>query len=190
MTGLTSTLSVGMALVGLGNLLTAVVAQSAGYGWVAIGMIVTGLGAGVLNGDTQKAIMACVPAHRTGMASGISTTTRFTAIVMSIGVLGAVLASRTRIAIEAAAPCHGVSGSCVDARFMSDLLAGDVGHALGRLAPDLQQAMALVAPAGFASGFAAALGVAGCLALVVSVAIWLLAGRDQTETRQGSVQSQ
>lgn len=190
MTGLTSTLSVGMALVGLGNLLTAVVAQSAGYGWVAIGMIVTGLGAGVLNGDTQKAIMACVPAHRTGMASGISTTTRFTAIVMSIGVLGAVLASRTRIAIEAAAPCHGVSGSCVDARFMSDLLAGDVGHALGRLAPDLQQAMASAAPAGFASGFAAALGVAGCLALVVSVAIWLLAGRGQTETRQGSVQSQ
>jgi EmrB/QacA subfamily drug resistance transporter len=186
LTGPTSTLSVGLVLVGLGNLLTAAVAPAVGYGWVAVGMIVTGLGAGVLNGDTQKAIMACVPSHRTGMASGISTTTRFTAIVTSIGVLGAVLAARTRDAIDAAATCHGAGSPCVDASFMSDLLAGDVDHALTRLAPDLQQAMASAAPAGFASGFAAALAVAGCLALAVSAVIWLLAGR-RARTAQASI---
>lgn len=173
----TSTLSVGLCLVGAGNLLTAAVAPSGDYGWVALGMIVTGLGAGVLNGDTQKAIMACVPTHRTGMASGISTTTRFTAIVTSVGVLGAVLASRTRAALDIAAPCHGSGGACVDAQFMSDLLAGDLGRALARVAPDLRNAMEAVAPASFASGFAAALAVAGCLALVVSATIWLLVRR-------------
>jgi hypothetical protein len=131
----------------------------------------------VLNGDTQKAIMACVPAHRTGMASGISTTTRFTAIVTSIGVLGAVLASRARSAIDAATSCYTAGKACVDAQFMSDLLAGDIGHALARLAPGLQQAMRSIAPASFASGFASALSVAGMLALTISVAIWLLAGR-------------
>ena len=187
LTATTSTLSVGLVMVGAGNLLTAAVAPSSDYAWVALGMIVTGLGAGVLNGDTQKAIMACVPPHRTGMASGISTTTRFTAIVTSVGVLGAVLASRTQSAIDAAVSCGPSRGACVDARFMSDLLAGDIGHALSRLAPDVQHAMTLIAPAGFATGFAAALDVAGCLALVVSLLIWLLAGRSQSRAagRQG-----
>jgi EmrB/QacA subfamily drug resistance transporter len=175
-----STLSVGLALVGIGNILTATFAPSGKYAWVALGMTVTGLGAGVLNGDTQKAIMACVPSNRTGMASGISTTTRFTAIVTSIGVLGAVLAFRTHAAIEASAPCHALDEACVDSRFMSDLLAGDVGHALARLAPGLQRALSPIAPAAFAHGFAAALNVAGGLALVIAVGIWLLAGRHPT----------
>ncbi|MGF6542035.1 EmrB/QacA subfamily drug resistance transporter [Paraburkholderia youngii] len=176
-TGPTSILSAGLALVGVGNLLTAIAVKSGAYSWVAFGMIVTGLGAGVLNGDTQKAIIACVPPNRSGMASGISTTTRFTAIVTSIGVLGAVLASRARSAIDAAMTCHTSGKACVDAQFMSDLLAGDISHALARLAPDLQPAMRSIAPAGFAIGFASALSVAGVLALSISVAIWLLAGR-------------
>ncbi|MEC5409183.1 MFS transporter [Paraburkholderia sp. MPAMCS5] len=188
-TASTSTLSIGLVLVGAGNLLTATLAQLNDYGWTALGMIVTGLGAGVLNGDTQKAIMACVPSHRTGMASGISTTTRFTAIVTSVGVLGAVLASRTQSAIDTAMSCGASGRTCVDARFMSDLLAGDIGHALSRLAPDVQRAMASIAPAGFATGFAAALSVAGCLALVVALVIWLLAGRRRTTERQNVVQS-
>ncbi|WP_322101677.1 MFS transporter [Paraburkholderia sp. J41] len=177
LSGATSTLSAGLCLVGLGNLLTAAVAPAGEYGWVALGMIVTGLGAGVLNGDTQKAIMACVPTHRTGMASGISTTTRFTAIVTSVGVLGAVLAARTQAALDASAACRGAGRACVDASFMSNLLAGDFAHALARVAPNVRDAMATAAPASFASGFAAALAVAGALAVAVALAIWLLAGR-------------
>jgi hypothetical protein len=184
--GATSTLSVGLGIVGIGNLLTAAIAPSGEYYWVALGMMVTGLGAGVLNGDTQKAIMGCVPSHRTGMASGISTTTRFTAVVTSIGVLGAVLASRARAAIDAATLCHGPGSACVDAKFMSDLLAGDVDHALARLAPDVRRAVAPIAPAGFATGFASALEVAGFLALVIAVAIWLLAGRRPAEGRNAA----
>ncbi|PMS18515.1 MFS transporter [Trinickia dabaoshanensis] len=176
LSGPTSTLSLGLGLVGIGNLLTAAVAPSAQYPYVALAMIVTGLGAGVLNGDTQKAIMACVPPNRTGMASGISTTTRFTAIVTSVGVLGAVLASRTRVSIDSAMHCQKAGDACVDARFMSDLLAGDLSHAFSRLAPDLQRALAPIARAGFASGFASALTVAGFLALAIAIAIRLLGG--------------
>jgi EmrB/QacA subfamily drug resistance transporter len=183
----TSTLWIGLILVGAGNLLTAAIAQSADYTWVALGMIVTGLGAGVLNGDTQKAIMACVPTHRTGMASGISTTTRFTAIVTSVGVLGAVLASRTQSAIDTALQCEASGRACVDAQFMSDLLAGDIGHALTRLAPDAGRAMTTIAPAGFAAGFAAALSVAGCLALAVAGLVRLLGGSSAPATQEGAV---
>jgi EmrB/QacA subfamily drug resistance transporter len=170
-------LTVGLATIGAGNLLTASVSMDARYWLVALGMIVTGCGAGILNGDTQKAIMACVPTNRTGMASGISTTTRFTAIVMSVGVLGAVLASRTRAALDIALAGVPAIKNSLDADFMSRLLAGDAARATLDLAPGARAVLATAAPASFASGFASALCVAGSLAVAIAVAVWLLAGR-------------
>jgi EmrB/QacA subfamily drug resistance transporter len=170
-------LSAGLLLIALGNLLTASVASDARYAWVALGMIVTGLGAGILNGDTQKAIMACVPPERTGMASGISTTTRFTAIVMSVGVLGAVLAARTQAAFVAATPPTPGVKAALDAGFMSRVLAGDTAQATANLPPVLRAALTSAAHASFADGFAAALSVAGLVAAAVAAGVWLLAGR-------------
>ncbi|MFM0325214.1 MFS transporter [Caballeronia glebae] len=176
-------LTLGLATIGAGNLLTALFAQTSNYGLIAAGMIVTGLGAGVLNGDTQKAIMACVPSNRTGMASGISTTTRFTAIVTSVGVLGAVLATRTHAALDAHASRLADPSSVLDATFLSRLLAGDLAHAGENLAGAQGAALVRIARESFASGFAAALGVAGVCALAVAAAVWLLAGRASVESR-------
>jgi EmrB/QacA subfamily drug resistance transporter len=170
-------LAIGLSVIGIGNLVTAFVARDAHYGLVALGMVVTGCGAGVLNGDTQKAIMACVPANRTGMASGISTTTRFTAIVTSVGVLGAVLAAHTQSALRGHLASEPLAAKHVDADFMSHVLAGDIGHATAGLAPSTQGLLAGAARSGFASGFSAALCVAGVLAVVIAAAVWLLAGR-------------
>ncbi|WP_244134185.1 MFS transporter [Burkholderia gladioli] len=180
-------LSAGLLLVGAGNLLTAAVAAGGGYGLVSLGMVVTGLGAGVLNGDTQKAIMACVPPERTGMASGISTTTRFAAIVTSIGVLGAVLAARTHGALEAALWAHPQVRPQLDAAFMSRLLAGDPAHAIAGLPAPLRALVAAAAPGGFASGFAAALTVAGCLAIAVAALVWALAARGRRAEQAASM---
>jgi hypothetical protein len=152
------------------------------YALIALGMIVTGLGAGVLNGDTQKAIMACVPTNRTGMASGISTTTRFTAIVTSVGVLGAVLATRTHAALDAHAASLADPKAVLDAGFLSRLLAGDLAHAGESLNGAAGGAIVRIARESFASGFSASLGVAGVCALLVATAVWLLAGRGQTES--------
>ena len=73
-------------LSGSGNLLSAWAVNSGGYLSFALAIAVTGAGAGLLNGDTQKNIMACVPRERTGMASGMSTTMRFSAVMLAIGV--------------------------------------------------------------------------------------------------------
>ena len=54
----------GLALIGAGTRVTAALTASGDYRLVAIGMFVTGCGAGIMNGDTQKAIMACVPPTR------------------------------------------------------------------------------------------------------------------------------
>jgi MFS family permease len=172
-------LSASLLLIAFGNLLTASVAQGERYAWVALGMIVTGLGAGMLNGDTQKAIMACVPPERTGMASGVSTTTRFTAIVTSVGVLGAVLAARTHAAFIAAVPLTPGVKAALEAGFMSRVLAGDTAQATAHLPPVLGAALTTAAHASFADGFAAALRVAALVAASVAAGVWLLAGRAQ-----------
>jgi MFS family permease len=172
-------LSAGLLLIALGNLLTALVAGGTRYAWVADGMIVTGLGAGVLNGDTQKAIMACVSPERTGMASGISTTTRFTAIVTSVGVLGAVLAAHTRATFVAAMPLTPAVRAALDAGFMSRVMAGDTAQATASLAPALRSALTTAAQTSFATGFAAALSVAALVAAAVAAMVWGLAGRTE-----------
>ncbi len=169
-------LATGLLLIGAGNLTTALVAGDAHYWLVGIGMVVTGCGAGVLNGDTQKAIMACVPPNRTGMASGISTTTRFTAIVTSVGVLGAVLAARTQVALHARVAADPTLAAQADAGFMSHVLAGDLAHATASLPPATRGLLAAAARESFASGFSSALCVAGLLAVVIAVAVWLIAG--------------
>lgn len=172
--GSSSVLVAGLLLIGTGNLLVAAVASQASYLLVAIGMIVTGLGAGVMNGDTQKAIMACVPVHRTGMASGISTTTRFSAIVTAVGVLGAVLASHTQRAFEAALPAGDGWRHVLGPDFLTRVLAGDIHQALAQLEPAARGTIATLASGAFASGFAAALTVAGAVALTLGATVWSL----------------
>jgi predicted MFS family arabinose efflux permease len=178
-------LTLGLLLIGAGNLVTAFVALDAQYGFVAIGMLVTGFGAGILNGDTQKAIMACVPTNRTGMASGISTTTRFTAIVTSVGVLGAVLAARTRAGLDSSIAATPAVRGGLDADFLSSVLAGDVAQATSHLPPAARMLIAAASRASFASGFASALCVAGLLAVVIAAGVWILSGRrDDSRARR------
>ena len=71
-------LALGLAIVAIGNLATAaMVAAHLAYGFVAIGMLITGCGAGLLNGETAKVSMSVIPPERGGMASGISGTLAF-----------------------------------------------------------------------------------------------------------------
>ncbi|MBF3779398.1 MFS transporter [Burkholderia pseudomallei] len=169
-------LGCGLALIGIGNFATAALAGASHYGLVALGMMITGCGAGILNGDTQKAIMACVPPERTGMASGISTTTRFSAIVTSVGVLGAVLAEQTHAALAARVAHAPALLGALDPHFMSSLLAGDLAQAIRGLPPRTGATLAHIAPGGFASGFSLALCASGAFALAAAVAVRLLVG--------------
>lgn len=160
-------LVLGLVLVGIGNAVTALAAPTLYYGWVALGMLVTGAGAGLLNGDTQKNIMACVPRTRTGMASGISTTTRFTGIVLAVGGLGGVLATRTRAMLD--------SGTApADADFVQRVLSGDALQATLALPPALRDSALALARDSFAHGFASLLGAAAIVALLSALAVHLL----------------
>ena len=167
----------GLLIVAVGNVATAFAAASLQYGWVAAGMVVTGAGAGLLNGTTQKAILACIPRERTGMGSGISTTTRFVGIVLAVGALGAVLAMRTAASFEQLAWLHGLKAS---PEMIGRIVAGNAADAFGQLPPALQAVAQEAARHAFIDGFASVLYLAGGLAAVVAALVFVLARPVQT----------
>jgi MFS family permease len=168
-----SILALGLAVVAMGN---AVAAWGAVPGnWLVLlpGMFVIGAGAGLLNGETQKAIMMTIPRERVGMASGISTTARFSGILIGFVALNAVLASGIRaaaIGAECLAPATcGAGRGYVDA-----VIAGDFSAAIAGT-PVLDMALAWTrARQLYASGASASLLAAALLAALSAGLVWWL----------------
>jgi EmrB/QacA subfamily drug resistance transporter len=162
----------GLLIVAAGNVATALAAVSLSYWLVAQGMLITGAGAGLLNGTTQKAILACIPRERSGMGSGISTTTRFVGIVLAVGGLGAVLALRTASSFEHLASLHGWTSS---PEMIGRIVAGNAAEAFGHLPPAMQVVAQAAGRQAFIDGFSSVLYLAGALAAVVAALVFVLA---------------
>jgi EmrB/QacA subfamily drug resistance transporter len=168
-------LSLGLGLVAIGNAVaaTAVLADLA-YWTAAIGMFITGSGAGLLNSETAKAQVSSVPPERAGMASGLASTTRFIGIIAGVAVLGAVLAAvaeaRLRKLGTTLAPDQGIDWQKLRER----IVGGDAQGALAALSDPIQKALGGAVHASVAAGFGAALFVAAVVAVVSSLASWRL----------------
>jgi hypothetical protein len=126
----------------------------------------------LLNGETQKAIMGAVPRDRAGMASGISTTSRFSGILLGFAVLSFVLATMTR---------RSLTGTCVGAaacehmqRFADAVVAGDLPRATAGIEPGARALAMEHARLAYSGGFSAALLVAAVIASVSAVLVGLL----------------
>jgi EmrB/QacA subfamily drug resistance transporter len=165
-------LALGLVVVGLGNALTVWGAQLRAWPVVISGMLVLGSGGGLLNGETQKAIMSVVPRERAGMASGISTTARFTGILLGFAMLSGVLATvvRGRLAQTASGEPFGrISG------FADAVVAGDLPNAVAGLTGPARDIAIEQARNAFSYGFSVALMTAAAFALLSSFAIYRLA---------------
>jgi hypothetical protein len=97
-------LTFGLFLVCLGLSWLAFAVREIAYAPLVGGLVLTGVGAGLLNGETTKVGMTVIPRERAGMASGVSGTVRFTGLVLGITALGAVLYGGVATAIAAALP--------------------------------------------------------------------------------------
>lgn len=162
-------LTVGLAVVAAGNLVLAF-AANVGNGAILIGgMFVLGAGGGLLNGETQKAIMSTIPGHRTGMGSGISTTSRFAGVLLGFATLGAVLASGVR---DTARILFAQAGVAISPDGLSRIVAGDVDKAQATLVPGGEHGVVAIARASYASGFSHAFVVAGGAAALASLLVF------------------
>ena len=167
-------MALGLSLVGAGNLLCGWTASMGSYPAFAVAMAVTGAGAGLLNGDTQKNIMACVPRERTGMASGMSTTMRFSAIMLAVGVYGALLASHTLVAFNDSLAA--VAPQLLDRaqQIVSLVVAGDMNAAMQWLDAGSRATVQPLAQGAFIAGFASVLQAAGWAGLIAAALVGML----------------
>jgi MFS family permease len=161
----------GLTLVGSGNLLSAWAVNVGGYLPFALAIAVTGAGAGLLNGDTQKNIMVCVPRDRAGMASGMSTTMRFSAIMLAIGVYGALLSRHSEQLLSASI---GAQWQAQVNGIASRVVAGDMSAAMGLLPESARALVQPLARQAFVGGFSAVLWVAGVLGLLGALVVGML----------------
>jgi len=168
-------LSFGLGLVALGNAIAAAaVLADLAYWTAAIGMFITGSGAGLLNSETAKAQVSSVPPERAGMASGLASTTRFIGIIAGVAGLGAVLAGVAEANLRRLGQPL-VLDQRVDWHDLSlRIVGGDAPGALSALSDPIRMALRDTIHASVAAGFGAALSVAAILAILASLASWRL----------------
>jgi len=162
-------LTLGLALVSAGLAWMGLVAARLDATLMLPGMLLAGIGAGLLNGETTKVGMAVIPPERAGMASGVSGTMRFTGIVIGFAALGVVLFSRIATAVDTALPVLGTADRQELAR---KIASGDFAAApMPGLSVD---AFPSLAAACFGLGYQALLLSAAALAGTAAVATWCL----------------
>ncbi len=143
-------LAVSLAVSALGVLLMENI--SVGSDWTALlpGFIVAGVGIGLANPTIAGAALRVVDPARTGMASGISNTSRVGGLAVGVAVFGATLQHRAGTHLAAA----GYHGKALAAAVSSSGLRAAAGR----------PALAPVADAAFVSGFRLVILI-GCLTL-------------------------
>lgn len=164
-------LPLGLGVVGLGNALAGWGAGMDATPLLLAGMAVLGAGGGLLNGETQKAIMSVIPRDRAGMGSGLGATARFSGVLLGFTLLGGVMAAATRARL-AGASCP--EGAPCPAGFIDAVVAGDLPKAVAGLEGPGREAAAALARAAYLGGFSTALHGAALLACASAVAVWAL----------------
>lgn len=151
-----SVLSLGLSITLAGNAIMATLSSAnATYAVFAVAMVIAGTGAGILNGETAKALQGALPANRSGVASGIASTIRFITLLFGVAALGAILISSM---LKVFAPIAQSMGLAEEAAFnlARSFSAGDAGSILAQMPVSLRQEVVTALRAAFESGFGAA----------------------------------
>lgn len=146
-------LSLGLAVTTLADVAMALLApRHAGYPGFGLVMMCAGFGAGLLNGETAKALQGSVPVQRAGMASGLSATVRFSALLLCVAAMGAVLVAAAIAHFAPFAPGLQLDAPTAVA-LAKRFAAGDTGGALAQLPPALRSGAETALRDAFDTGF-------------------------------------
>ncbi|HEY4052053.1 MAG TPA: MFS transporter [Acidobacteriaceae bacterium] len=167
-------LTLGLSTATAGDLLLYAFAFAhVAYSVFICGMLVAGAGAGLLNSETAKVMQGAVPAQRAGMASGLTATTRFVGLLLSIAGVGAVLsqaATRQFLAVRAVQSLDPDLAAAAAARVAS----GDLAGVIGSVPEALQVQIHAAAATAFAKGFGEASLVASMVAAITGTLAFAL----------------
>jgi EmrB/QacA subfamily drug resistance transporter len=169
-----SILTIGLTVSMFGNLAFWMIARAGlGYPAFTAAMLMAGVGAGILNGQTVKVLGGAVPPERSGMASGLASTTRFIGILVAVAGLGAILSTVTRRAFQAhAQPLH-LSAQATDAAARK-VTPGDIPGMLNNLIPSVRVTAGNIAHHAFAMGFATITAIAALMAGMTAALVYAI----------------
>jgi EmrB/QacA subfamily drug resistance transporter len=162
-------LTLGLLVTFAGNILFWVIARThQPYLAFAFAMLVAGMGAGLLNGETVKVLGGAVPVERAGMASGISSTTRFIGILFGVAGLGAVMSTVTRDEFMISARSIGLD-PMASSLAAKHAISGDLTGLLHAATPSLEQQLRAAGLSAYSKGFAEAALLAAAVAAIMSI---------------------
>jgi EmrB/QacA subfamily drug resistance transporter len=162
-------LTLGLSTTVVGDLLLYAFAFAhVAYSVFILGMLVAGAGAGLLNSETTKVMQGAVPAQRAGMASGLTATTRFVGLLLSVAGVGAVLSQGATRKFLAARAVQSLDPDLAAAA-AKRLASGDLAGVIGTVPEALQVQIHAAAATAFANGFGAASLVAAIVAAITGV---------------------
>ncbi|KIL40938.1 hypothetical protein SD70_10930 [Gordoniibacillus kamchatkensis] len=168
-------LSLGEALVGLGCLWMLVSHRDSTWVAFAGGSFLSGLGAGLINGEMTNVAMSVVPAERSGMASGINSTMRQVGIALGFAGLGAILAQVVTGDLSRAASGFGmrdINGK--ERELAATISTGDLQGAITSMPAEIRSNFAEIAKAGFFDGLHAILLVSAIIGLAGAIFTFVL----------------
>jgi EmrB/QacA subfamily drug resistance transporter len=151
------------------------------YPVFAVGMLIAGAGAGLLNGLTVRAVQNAVPEARAGMASGIAATVRFVGLLVSVAGFGAVLSYRAMNLFVPIATAAGLPPPMAE-NIGRRLASGDVPRAIADVPAQLHQQLLTEGLDAYRTGFAAVSLSAAAVAVIAALgALWFLREASQAE---------
>lgn len=169
-------LGLGQGLVGIGSLVLFIGANAdASWSNYVLGGLLSGTGAGLINGEMTNVAISIVPADRSGMASGINGTMRQVGVALGFAGLGALLASRTAHNFIIAMRELGIPATHVPT-LLELVVKGDIKGATASLPGGSQAAFKLAADASMLEGFRLIVLVAGTVGLVGALLTYFLIG--------------
>lgn len=164
-----SMIAIGLGLVSIGTLWMAWEVTRFDYLRLIAGMLVTGVGAGVLNGEIAKVGMSVIPAERAGMAAGLSGTTKFSGIVVGFAALGAILSE----SIERSLSPHLANDAAIHhAQIVRSVAAGGFSDAVSTATNHVALHIAMLQS--FATGYQVMMFAAGAFAAISALTCWCL----------------
>lgn len=170
--GSRAVLTWGLVLVAVGDLLLAWTAPFLRYPLFAMAMVVTGSGAGVLNGETALALQSTIPPERSSTGGGLAATVRFTSILLAVAVFGVILSRATTIDFTRRADRAALSVDVVP--LVRRVIAGDATGALQVVPSPMRVLVADIAHLSVASGIGWLMLAAAVVAAVSSAVVWRL----------------
>jgi EmrB/QacA subfamily drug resistance transporter len=170
-------LAVGLVLVAVSLVLMAGLHADSTWTHLLPGFIVAGIGIGIVNPALASTAVSVVPAHRSGMASGINSTFRQVGIATGVASLGAIFQHQVSVKTlaglhrsgDAAAVLHATHGNLA-----SSFASGSTARLAGSLHPALRHAVSSSFDAAFTSALDEIILIAAVVAAIGAIGGLLL----------------